>query len=320
MPLTYQYGFGVQTFGQGGFGGFAEKYAELPFVADDAPLIAYQNAFNLAGCQLDVRAGRYEGGNGADNDPLNPLRMTSANGVIKLVYQAPPSLFAARGYGIGGYGEGGFGGYFPAPLQLSCFILAAARHESAGLRTPPARVRLFAESGFGEGGYGLGGYGGSVVDKLTAQTANASELIQFQPVNAVRVTLTLFGLPLNVVLPEIFLGHAIKMPFLEMGFDPYHEVSTGQAFVSESGREYPQLRYRKMELSPRWSYLEKSRWTALDTFREAALELKAPFYFSWMPNSRPLETYFVRNTAKSAPMPYVNAQYRSLALQLVEVL
>jgi hypothetical protein len=319
MVMTYQYGFGVQPFGAGGFGGYAEKYAEQPYIASDEPLIAYGNAFALIGSQLNTVIGAYQGGNGADNDPLNPLRMSSVGGVIKLVY-IPPAGHYQYGFGVQPFGEGGFGGYTASNLPLDCFILSASRHESAGYRTPPTRVRLFAESGFGEGGFGMGGFGGSVVDKLTLSPANACELIQFQQVNAVRVTMTMFGLPASALFPEIFLGNAIKMPFLEMGFDPYHEVSTGQNFLAESGREYPQLRYRKMELTPKWSYLAKARWTELDAFREQCLELKAPFYFSWMPNTRPTETYFVRNNAKSAPMPYVNAQYRSLSLSLVEVL
>lgn len=314
MVMTYQYGYGVQSYGEGGFGGFAEKYAEQPYLASDEPLIAYGNALALAGSQLTTTVGAYQGGNGADNNPLNPLQMLSAGGIVALTY-LPPSGGVTLGFGVGG-----FGGLAPPAIAMNCLILAASRHESAGYRTPPARVRVFAESGFGEGGFNLGGFGGSVVDKKLTAAANASEVIQFQPVNAVRVKMAFFGLPFLAVFPEIFLGNALKMPFLEMGFDPYHEVSTGMSFMSESGREYPQLRYRKMELTPRWSYLDQARWQALDQFRETCLELKAPFYFSWMPNRRPNETYFVRNNAKVAAMPYVNPQYRSLSLNLVEVL
>jgi hypothetical protein len=319
MAMTYQYGYGVQSYGAGGYGGFAEKYAEQLYKADDAPLIAYNNLFQQAGSIIQPVLGAYLSGNGADNNFANPLIMKPAAGVVKIIWQ-PANTQYQNGFGVSRNGYGSYGGYIAAPNAVSCFILAASRHESAGYRTPPSRVRIFAESGYGQDGCGLGCYGGSVVDKLTTSAANASELIQFQPVNAVRVSLWMWGLPAIAVLPEIFLGQALKMPYLEMGFDPYHEVSTGQSFLSESGREYPQLRYRKMELNPRWSYLEQARWQALDLFREQALELKAPFYFSWMPNTRPTETYFVRNNAKAAPMPYVNAQYRSLSLSLVEVL
>lgn len=317
MAMTYQYGYGVQPYGANGFSGFAEKYAEQIYKADDAPVLAYDNLFTQAGSSLTPVTGAYLSGHAADNNFANPLMMHTPAGVMKLVWTPANSIYQ---YGLGLGTPIGFGGYIAAPNPVSCCILAASRHESAGYRTPPSRVRIFAESGYGQDDYGLGGCGGSVVDKLATSAANASELIQFQPVNAVRVSITMWGLPAISVLPEIFLGQALKMPYLEMGFDPYHEVSTGQSFLSESGREYPQLRYRKMELTPRWSYLEQARWQALDVFREQALELKAPFYFSWMPNTRPTETYFVRNNAKAAPMPYVNAQYRSLSLSLVEVL
>lgn len=241
------------------------------------------------------------------------------NSVLSFVWTAPSRVYR-YGFGVQPFGNIGMGGYDALPELVNCLIFGAARHDVVGLRSVPSRFRIVAESGCGDGGFGWGGFGGSVLDKMDNSPANASLIAQFQPVNAVRVTVTLWGLPATSVIPELFLGNALKLPFLELGFDPYHEVSTGQNFLAESGREYPQLRYRKMELSPKWSYVEKTLWADVAGLIEAALELKNPVWFAWSPASKPLETYLMRNNAKSAPFPYVNAMYRSWSLQLVEVL
>lgn len=245
-----------------------------------------------------------------------------AKNVFQLQYFPTNSQFQYA-YNGGVYGMGGYGGYTPKATEIDCLIFAAARHEAAGARNVPMRVMISAETGYGQDRYGLGGYSGSLLDKILTpaeKLSNTSLILMFQRVNAVRMTLTLFGMPSVAYIPELILGNSIKMPYLELGYDTAHEVTSGQVFLAESGREYPQLRYRKMELSPRWSYLTKSDWAAVTNLIENAFNMKKIIWWAWSPKTCSTEIYQMRNNAKSTPFPMVNAQYKSLSLQLVEVL
>jgi hypothetical protein len=232
----------------------------------------------------------------------------------------PAYMGTPRGFGVGGFGEFGFGGYVPAAVSVDCLIFGASRHDSAGYRSLPKRVLMFAESGFGQGGFGEGGFGGSVLDSLATSAENASLILQFQKVDAIRVTFSLFGLPDTAQIPYLFLGAGIHMPYIDMGFDPYQEVTYGMSFLAESGREYPQLRYRRMELSPRWSFVPKDSWAQLTNFREQSVELRGILWFAWSPKSSPSECYLMREDSKPLLFPYVSASYRSLSPKLVEAL
>lgn len=325
MAMTEQYGYGVLPYGVYGYGGFWEAYAEQPFAATDEPMIAYRNRLGMAGSSYQITIGAESAAlpltNAWNDDLLVGASVTTSNSIMQMVWNAPFNHLAQVGYGVEPYGAGGYGGAdIRTPIALNCLVFGATRHEAAGLRSVPTRYRVFAESGYGLGGYGLGGYGGSVLDRTESPAANASLMRQFDDVNAVRVTLTIWGLPTTAKIPGLYLGRAVRMPYLEHGFDPYNEVSYGSSFVSESGREYPQLRYRKMELSPKWSFIDTSQFADIADLRENAFEIGAPVWFNWAPNSHASETYLMRQSDKVTPFPYVNARYRSLSLKLVEAL
>jgi hypothetical protein len=187
----------------------------------------------------------------------------------------------------------------------------------------PSRVTIFAQDGFGQGGYALNGFGGEVVNsnKRATDVAQGSATYMFDPVPAVRVLLTLTMPNTNVLqLPEVFIGDCLRLPFVDFGYDPYHEVTYGTSFISESGREYPQVRYRRMELTPKFSNIERAKWASIDAFRENVTELRAPFWFAWSPHSLPNETYLMREDGKDFNFPIKHTNYRDLSGKFVEVI
>jgi len=132
--------------------------------------------------------------------------------------------------------------------------------------------------------------------------------------------ITFAGLPVlsDAIVPEIYLGTAMVMPFVELGWDPYHEVSGVKSFETEKGRIHEQLFYRRLELDPQWQYLVQAEWTQVEEFREVALERRVPFWLLWKPDSAPTECYLMRNRPPSAKMPYQTQAHRSFGLNLVE--
>jgi len=124
----------------------------------------------------------------------------------------------------------------------------------------------------------------------------------------------------DIIVPEIFLGPRLEMPFIDLSYDPYNEVAKATTFEAENGRINEQLRYRRVELRPKWSHLIQSEYTAVDVFREAHLERRIPFWFAWQPDTSKEECYMMRNRAKSARMPFITQIHRSFNLDLVEAI
>lgn len=225
-----------------------------------------------------------------------------------------------HGFGIQLFGQYGFGGYLPTPREVNCLVLGAARQDSVGARTVPTRYRVWAESGFGTGGFGAGGAGGEVIDYAEAHASNASVWRGFRSVQASRVTVWMWGLPADAVVPELFIGRAVTMPYLDFGFDPQNEVAYGPSFLSEGGREYLQQRYARMEFSPRWAAIDKELWADIDDLRSHAFRPGRPVWFAAMPQSAPDQTYYLRQGDKQTPFPMSSQKARSLSLKLVEAL
>lgn len=209
--------------------------------------------------------------------------------------------------------------------SINCCVLGADRNDSAGQLVGVGGVTMTSFStgyGYGAGGYGASGYGG--FDQISTQnftitTTQTSKLLRFNTTCSLLVV-SFTGCDSRVAIPEIFIGESIEMPLVEYGYDPYNEITNVSLFTAESGREYARLRYRRVELNPQWGHIPQSMWDTIDTFRERAIELRAPFWFAWSPTTYPDKIYFVRHVDAGAPFPIQRALSRKFALKLQEVI
>lgn len=124
-----------------------------------------------------------------------------------------------------------------------------------------------------------------------------------------RYRLTFSGLTVTaeVSIPELFLGPRLTMPNVNFGYDPYNEVSDANTFQTEKGRQYNDVLFKRVELTPKWSILKPAEWAAVDLFREGAIEPRSPWWWAWKPDTAPTECYLVRHEADSAKMPIIES-------------
>lgn len=285
----------------------------------DEPLVAYQNELQQGGT-LTLTVGTEVVGfpliNAFDKNILSLCKVTPVAGVVELNYVPPYNLYQ-NGFGVGGFGLIGFGGYIQTPIPMSCLILGGARHSADGERTVPLNTLISVAQTVG------GALTQVVNSNATAlDVAAGSKCYLFDQVQVANATIRLTFDPAltEIVLPELFFGDTLRLPFADFGFDPYHEVTYGTTFVSESGREYPQVRYRRTELTPKFSNIERAKWDAVDLFRENVTEVRAPFWFAWSPMTLPNETYLMREDGKDLAFPIAHTNYRNLTPKFVEVL
>lgn len=160
------------------------------------------------------------------------------------------------------------------------------------------------------------------VNDATQHPSIGSAIYPFTRTSAKRARIKLSGFEpgAQVVLPELYLGDVIDMPYLNLGFDPYPEVSQGPEFTPETGRTYPAVRYRRLEIAPSWSRIEPVLHSAIDVFRETAIENKQPWWWAWSPDSLPGECYLVRHKDSKAAFPFVTGIHRDFKLALVEAI
>lgn len=270
----------------------------------DTPLIGWKNI--LLGSSYVVNKGAEIAGREFSNvwnvDLLTTAQIEAdSSGDVKITVTIGAGDIP---YGAGGYGEGSYG-----VLASDLFIIGAHRHDSAGFRTAGGRILATLD-------------GTPVVDRLDIWPENASVAFPFDSAAGTTLVLDFTGFAAYQVvnIPELFFGPSIQMPGLHAGYDPYDEVSRGSDFNSESGRVYSTVRYKRLELSPRWRHIHSTLWNAVDEFREGALEEKNPFWYVWAPESLTHQTYLMRNGRNRAPFPYVTWQYRSFALKLEEAI
>ena len=267
----------------------------------DQPLICFHNL--LSDAPYTVSAGtEYPGapaGNMGNLDLLRPAQIEAdASGVVQVDFTTP----SAYGWGSVVYGLGPYGGTW----RIDAIILGAHRHESGGYRTTGLTWEI----------------AGYQVQDIWPE--NASILIKpatpIVPGSTITVRITGAAPGQLITIPELYVGPALAMPHLDLGYDPYHETTHAAVFRTESGREYLALRYRRLELRPRWSAITPDLWAMLDLLREDVLELRKPFWWAWAPDSRPHETYLVRHDGVAAQLPIRSAVHRTLDLRLVEAL
>jgi len=249
--------------------------------------------------------------NGFMTRPALPI--ADGSGTVVVEFTGLNSGFGSFGFGEEGFGLSPFGGVFTADL----FIIGAARNNSAGEHFTGGNVKLELYDS-------VSAAWTTVVDTAMPATANVSQRFLLDPLTgaATSARLTITGQTANssVRLPELYLGPAITMPFLDLGFDPYIEVSKGNRVDVSTGRTLRNVRFRRIEVDPSWSNLERATWEEVDLFREDVIEEAGKFWWLWAPESAPAAVYLVQHDKESAPMPYKSATLRTFRLKLVEAL
>lgn len=206
----------------------------------------------------------------------------------------------------------------PTATAAQCLIIGADRHDGAGFKTTGGTFALDYWNGAAWvsliAATALTAANTSTIYKLAAHTLGLSGgVYQYRIVYAGFTALS------NFSIPELYLGTYLEMPPVDFGFDEYNEVYRGSKFDSLSGRIYKTLHYRRLELDPSWSVLERSTYDVLlNAFREDALELLKPFWFAWKPDTAPDEVYFGIHDGDNAAYQIKTAVHRSFKLKFIE--
>ena len=275
------------------------------------PLIAWNNLLAAAGVAYVMDNGAESTGAPVSNAFTWDILKTAiveadAGGIVKFTVTLPAGAGFTGPFGAGGFGGGGFGGI----PSLDTIIFGASRHDSGGFRTPATANYIVSVDGT------------PILTEADVWPENKSIIRKVALVSATAISFEFNGYAANelVTIPELFAGPSLAMPFVDLGFDSYHEIAVGPTFVSESGREYPNLRFRKVELSPVWSSVPTSYWDEIEEFRENAIELRNPMWFAWKPDDAPAECYMMRHKPISAPFRYRTQTIKNFSLKLSEAI
>lgn len=271
------------------------------------PIIAWNNLLAADGVSYVMNNGNESTGSPVSNaftwDILKTAIIESdVNGKVKFTVTLAAGVV---GFGEGGFGAGGFGG----ANSLDCVIFGASRHDSGGFRTNEGNLIVAIDSV-------------EVINEADIWPEDKSLIRRFDSTTGTEISFEFSGFAAYelVTIPELFAGPSMVMPFVDLGYDSYNEIAVGTTFKSESGREYPTLRYRRVELSPSWQNVTSSLWDSVEEFREGALELRNPFWFAWRADDLPTECYMMRNKPLSAPFKYRTQTIKTFALQLSEAI
>jgi len=267
----------------------------------DAPIIAYDNI--LTGPNYTMLLGVDEPSAPLSDawtwDMSRPaLPRADANGVLSFSV----SLSSGLGYGVdssGNYVSYGqiipYGGVPDADI----LILGAARNNPSGKRFTGGSLQILADAV-------------EVFSQTIYSPSNASTVYQMTPHTAPSTyTITISGLVADatVSLPELFIGKALAMPFLDYGLDAYPETYTSTTFKASTGREIRSRRFVRIEQTLKWSYIDSVKRNELRSFIESALENLQPFFFAAFPDTAPSDCYMGIHTGNNAPMPLGAAMY-----------
>jgi hypothetical protein len=281
------------------------------------PIIAYDNQLVTGRTTYTFTAGADGTGSplsGAllQKNPQISILRADANGTIQIEFDTPPDY----PYGQGPHGIGYLGG-FGSPQAL---LFGAHRHDPARQRFADGNVQLeyMDVSGW--------------VTLLPAENilANVDQvslhLLDYHTPDLVndasyKYRLTITGLAANadVVLPYLFLGPVLTMPYMELGFDPNQEATGGTSFKGGSGAVYENTVWRKKKSHPAWHLtISNDKADEIYLFQEH-LELKRHYYFFWAPQTRPFEGYLMRHAGKEIKQPMGAGMWRSWTLPQEEV-
>ena len=234
-----------------------------------------------------------------------------ASGDFTVLFTITPEY----GFGEGPFGGGYFGG-FGLPRSI---ILGAHQHDSEGFRFSGGSIRVAVNTASG------------YVDILstTAIVAGTNEpayhaLDEHEPLADgsgnfnYRVYITGLTASTDFVLPEMFLGPVLTMPRMNYGFDDEEEEWTGPRLISETGRIYESSLSRRHVAKPVFNAIAPAQASEIDWFRERHLEERLPFWWFWLPDTKPAEGYFMRHSVKRAPMPHYSFELRRITLDMIE--
>lgn len=251
--------------------------------------------------------------NGFTTRPALPITDGTGTVAIEFIGLNSGDGFGAVGFGAGGFGGVAFGGSYKAEL----FVLGAARHNPAGYHFTGGNIKieLFDD--------GTGAWF-TVVDEAISAPENKSQMYQLAAsvgkVSMARLTISGQAANSSINIPELYLGPSIVMPFIDLGFDPYIERAKGNSLDISTGRKLKNVRYKRLEVKPKWSSLTKSQYTEVDLFREDVIENADKFWWIWSPEDHSQEVYLVQHDSEIAPMPFVRQTIRSFSLNIVEAL
>ena len=194
-------------------------------------------------------------------------------------------------------------------------LLGGHRHDTAGARSVAASALLTVA-------YWDGAVWNTILNAAPndgpSQGSRIYRLNAHPPSTQYLIRLNYFD-PLQVLtIPEIVLAEAVEMDFIELGYDPYREVTIATKFEAETGRRWVNVTGRRLELKPQWSAIDPTLAAKIDLIREQRFEAGLPIWWAWMPDTRPTEVYLMQ--AKQVPhMPIARAgNLRSITLDLVE--
>jgi len=202
---------------------------------------------------------------------------------------------------------------------LAYLILGAHRHDTAGARFSGGSVQLQYWNG--------SAYANCLAATAITAATNEPSLHQLSAHTIVVASgyysyrMTISGMLTNsdIALPELFLGDAMVMPSLSLGFDPLTEEWDGPKFQTESGRIYESAISRRYVSSPKWGpIIGSAKALEIDAFRENHIENRTPFWWFWSPLSYPTQGFMMRHNGKTVSMPINAAGYRSFSIDMVE--
>ena len=264
----------------------------------DYPIIAHQNLLDSFAYTVTVGADETFAPitNVANGDKLRPaLPVTDASGGLSITFD------------------------FTNATAAEVFILGADRHDAAGYKTTGGTFALDYWNGTAFvsliSATSLTAKDTSTIYKLSTHTLGLNGAV-FQ----YRLAYAGLTASATTVIPELFLGTALEMPPVDYGFDDYPEVFRGAKFNSTLGRIYKTLNYRRLEMSPSWSVVERTQDVDILALREETLELLKSFWFAWQPDTSPNECYLFINDADKIAYPMKSPVHRTFKLKLIEVI
>jgi len=264
----------------------------------DYPLIAYNNLLESTSLITMVAGTNNTSApmtNVYDKDKLNPaIPQADATGTVTVTFDLPTATSA------------------------QVFIMGADRHDAAGFKSTGGTFTL---------SYWNGVAFVTLLSAVTISAANTATIYKLTThilglsgaVYQYQLTYTGFIANSSISIPELFLGQVLELPPVDYGFDEYNEVYRGSKLDSISGRIYKTLHYRRLELYPSWSVLDRQTFdVAINAFREDCLELLKSFWFAWQPDTSPDAVYLGIHDGDNAAYQIKTSVHRTFKLKFVE--
>jgi len=270
----------------------------------DNPLIGWLNLAKNAQATVTVGTIRY----GSNlNDAFEPTpdmpAVLECDAAGEVHIQFTPD-FRDKGWGNFRWGLEPLLGY-----TVDALIIGASRHDAAGFHFESGAISLFADTT-------------QILNTKFYAPKNESALFIIDPHTRGSIyTLKLTGFPPNatVVVPLLFMGSTLRMPYLNFGYDTYPDKSHGEMVEYSAGNTWHINNFLRIEAKPRWDGIYDELWSSIDAFREFVTEKNEPFWWCAMPASEAWRCYLVKQKG-DIHFPIRDGFKRPLSLHLIEVL